>query len=512
MWRLVLIIFTLNWFPGMTVVSQNSPENSGPDKPLRIEIPARSTNETYRIIPCGTNGFILFFRSGEVAGDANVNWYFTCYDTNLQQLWVKSIPLVDDLEYRFNQNGRDTSALLFVHSRKSKNPENSYALLRIVQKKGTFIMNTGTLESGAAIGINTRGQAGKIVNVALKQGTSNAFSLGNGNQISVLWMRPDSNSLSVSAVVNRQISKKTSEYYFVRYDTNGLIRREVVIGMQNSERMLTHVRVAALENGNELLLGSYGRGGGTGSTQKNIPVDESTGLFSSPVLNNAQNTISFYNFLELKNASSLIGEEDVINLKKKALKKKKSLAEYSLDFSVLMHDIEFVNDQYILTAEIFSPQYHTESFTDFDFYGRPYTNSYSVFDGYRFYNAIVAGFDQGGMLLWDNNIEIRNLVSVELSQKVVTFSTGDEFVMCYQSDGKIGSKIIRGNEVIEKLDFSTIDLLNPDDKLLSETKGALIHWYGNYFLSYGYQEIKNIALENNNKRLVFSCSKLRFEK
>jgi hypothetical protein len=114
--------------------------------------------------------------------------------------------------------------------------------------------------------------------------------------------------------------------------------------------------------------------------------------------------------------------------------------------------------------------------------------------------------------LWDNNIEIRNLVSFELSPKVVSFSQGKSLVLCYESDGKIGSKIIEENNVVEKLDFSGLDLLNPDDKLLSETKGVLMHWYRNYFLVCGYQDIKNIALETNNKRLVFYFSKLQFEK
>ena len=280
--------------------------------------------------------------------------------------------------------------------------------------------------------------------------------------------------------------------------------------MPTGEHSLTQVRVAGLNTGSELLLGSYGQGGAN-STRKNIPIDQSTGLFTSSVINGTQKSISFYNFLELKNANALVGEEDIIALKKKALKKKKSLTEYSLDFSVLLHEIIFLNDQYVLSADLYSPQFHTESFTDFDFYGRPYTNSYSVFDGYRFFNAIVAGFDSDGKLLWDNNIEIRNLVSLDLSPKVVVYPNGNNLVLCYVSDGKIGSKIIRENNVQEKLDFTTIDRLYPDDKILSETKGMLSHWYGNFFLSYGYQEIKNIALETNNKRLVFYFSKLRFD-
>lgn len=522
MWRLTILFSILAVFPSIPGMSQQAAGNNNPDKPLRIEIPARSVNETYRIIPCGTNGLIVFFRSQEVTDDARTNWYFTCYDTNFQQLWVKSVPLLTDHDYRFHQNGPDTLALLFVHTGKVRNDANSYEIIRILPQNGTMILNTGALEANAVVdafgvqkdrawlGVNVKGLAGKIVGVALRQGITKAFPLGNGSQISILWMQPDSSSVSVSAIVSRQVSKKNTEYYLVRYDTNGLIKREVLIGSQTGDRKLTRTRVAVDSSGAELVLGSYGQGV-AGSSGKNILIDESTGLFSSSIRSGAQKSISFYNFLELQNANSIVGENDIMNLKKKALKKKKSLAEYSLDYSVLLHEIIFKDGQYILTAEIFAPQYHTESFTDFDFYGRPYTNSYSVFDGYRFFNAIVAAFDLEGKLLWDNNVEIRNLVSHDLSPKVVIYHAGNDLVLCYVSDGKIGSKIIQKNNMVEKLDFSTIDMLNPDDKIISETKGVMSHWYGNYFLTYGYQDIKNIALATNNKRLVFYFSKLRFE-
>ena len=241
MWRLTILLFILAGFPGVTAISQKPDDNSYPDKPLRIEIPARSVNETYRIIPCGANGLILFFRSQETTEDARTKWYFTCYDTNLQQVWVKSVPLFSDQDYRFYQNAKDTMALLFVHAGKSKNPENFYEILRIVQQNGTMILNTGTIEPGAVVdafgvekgrawlGVNVRGQAGKIVYIRLKKGTSKEFSLGNGSQIAVLWMKPDTTSVSLSAIVGRQVTKKNTEYYLVRYDTNGTIMREVLV-------------------------------------------------------------------------------------------------------------------------------------------------------------------------------------------------------------------------------------------------------------------------------------------
>ncbi len=522
--RFFILILTLVLIPGMRLSAQKQGGNGDMDKPLRVEIQARSVNETYRVIPCGTNGLILFFRSQEITSDARTNWYFTCYDTNFQQKWVKSVLLFSDQDFRFKEIGQDTLVLLFVHTGKSKDPENPIEILRVSLRNGTMILNTGKLENGSTVdffglekgrawlGVNMRSLAGKIMTIELKHGINRVFPLGTGSQLAIHWLKPDTASVTVSAIVSRQISKKIMEYYLVRYDTSGLIKREVLIGMQNGERAITQVRVVTSNNGSELLVGSYGLGLTT-TSQKNSPVlDESTGFFSSQVKGGVVQTTNFYNFLELKNVNSIVGENDIINLKKKALKKKKSLSEYSLDYSVLMHDVIEKDGFLTVAAEFYTPQYHTESFTDFDFYGRPYTNSYSVFDGYRFFNTVVAGFDLEGKLLWDNFIEMRNLVSFELSPKVVIYPSGADLVLGYISDGKIGSRIIQAGNVVEKLDFSALDMLNPDDKLTAESKGSLIYWYGPYFLSSGYQEIKNIALESNNKRFVFYFSKLKFEK
>ncbi len=518
-----ITLFMLSGLTGVLLKAQNPKGTKIPDLPLRVEIPAHSSNETYRIITCGPAGLILFFRSQEVASESHVNWYFSYYDTNLQQVWVKSIPLLIDQDYRYHQNGKDTLALLFAHGGKSHSAENEFEILRIQLKKGTFVLNKGKIleseevaafgiDHGRAwLGINGKGQAGKILTIRLKQGTERTFPLGQGSLISVRWMKPDISFPGVTAIVSRQISKKGVETYLVRYDTAGVIKSEVLIGTPDGDRILTNFQMISTRPGAYLLLGTYGQGT-SNSSQKNRNPDETTGFFVSSIRDGVQKSVSFYNFLELQSASSLLGERDIMNLKKKALKKNKPLTEYSLDFPILLHDIERFNEQNILAAEVFSPQYHTENFTDFDYYGRPYTNSYSVFDGYRFVNAIVGGVDNDGKLLWDNTLEIRNLVSSELSKKVVVFQSGIDLVLCYVSDGKIGSKIIRENNVVEKLDFAQIEMLYPDDKLLSETKGRLVPWYGNYFLSYGYQEIKNIALESNNKRLVYYFSKLRFEK
>ncbi|MCK9204436.1 MAG: hypothetical protein M0P58_08410 [Bacteroidales bacterium] len=518
-------LFLLILFFGMMVSSsgQGRQKDQG-DPPLRIEIPAKSDKETYRIIPCDTAGMILFFRSIEVADGNQVKWYFSFYDKNLKLIWTRSIPLLSDQDYFDHQIIDDTLSMLFVHTGNTpRSGVTAFEILRVSLVQGIFILNTGNVpvdgdvaafgirDDNAWLGINIKGKAGQIGHLRLSSGIFNTFQSGIGNSITIPWIRPDSLGNTVFAIVSRKVAKKTTEYYLVSYDSAGKIRNEISLHVNTVGQALSHFQYREINPGTGIVVGSYGQETAT-TKQKIKETEELTGLFTASVANRSLKSISFYNFLELKNVSSLLTEKDMSNLIKKSSKKNKELKDFSVSFSLLLHDIIPWKDQYIVIAEIYAPQYHTENFTEIDYYGRPYTNSYSVFDGYQFINAIVTGFSHEGKLLWDNVLEIRNLVSFDLTAKVSSFFSGDDLVLCYLSDGRIGSKIIQGDKVIEKSDFSPLELMFDEDKLLSESRSRIVPWYGNNFLAYGYQEIKNIALTGNNKRLVFFFSKVKFEK
>ena len=109
-------------------------------------------------------------------------------------------------------------------------------------------------------------------------------------------------------------------------------------------------------------------------------------------------------------------------------------------------------------------------------------------------------------------MEIRNLISPDLNPKVNVFcSSSDTMVLCYCSEARIASKIIRENDVVEKLDFSTLEQMFPEDKMLSDSKNYMVPWYGPFFLCYGYQEIKNINSSKDKKRLVYYFTKVKFD-
>ena len=492
--------------------------------PVRIEIPVQSVNETYRVLTCGRNGVVMFYRSRETTGEGKVNWYFCGYDTNLVQTWLRSVPLLGNFDCKSVEGGADTLSLLFAEGGKQGDAGGLFSILRIIPSKARIILNEGAAGKEDAVTGFSTGQgrawlslddgngAARIMTVRLSTGFSRTFPLGVGDRIKPLWMHVDASPHSMAALVSRQISKRVTEYYFVGYDTTGRILRETPLSLPYEGQAITHATCTLRESDHAwLLLGTYGTPDGK-STQKGRLPDESTGFFSGVVKTGATVRLNTFNFLEMRNAASLAGEEELMDLQRKAVKKKKTLGDYSLDISVVLHEPFWHENQCVLLADGFAPQYHTENYTDFDFYGRPFVNSYSVFDGYRYFKAAVAGFSSDGTLLWDNNVELRNLVSVTPRPQIACFPFGNELVLCYQSDGRIGSRIIQGDEVTEQLDFAPMDLLYPDDKLVSESGTRLEPWYGSRFLSYGYQEIKNIALDSGNKRLVFYLTKLKFDR
>jgi hypothetical protein len=493
---------------------------SADDKPLRVEFKVRSDNETYRVIPCGASGALLFFKSLEVVETTKTKWYFSLYDNNLQQIWVKSLPVLNELEYKIFSIKHDTLALLFQVSGKDKSLDYNFLIARVLLSKSTFIANTGRFPENsttehfeivgqkAYIALNVKDEASRMMVADLVSGTAKTFPFSGNAASTVSAFSIDSTGAQILAAIKRQIGKNRSECYLDRYDMAGNPISEVLISTISDERDIQEVGFVPLSADQTILFGSYGNKNESGPTKSQ---GESTGYFYSRVEGNQQKTIEFYNFLELKNAKTLLDEKDIAMLRKKALKKNRDLKDFSIDFKLLLHPVIRDRDKFIVFSEVYHPQYHTENFTDFDFYGQPFTNSYTVFDGYRFTNAILAEFDKDGNMMWDNNLEIRNLLTFDLSPKVNAFFTGGNIVLTYLSDGKIASKIINGDNVVEKLDFSSFDLTYPDDKLLSETKSRMAWWYGNYFLCYGYEDIKNVALDGNNKRLVYYFSKIKFE-
>jgi hypothetical protein len=508
-------------FSGTSAPGQQPGSVAG-DRPIRVEIPVRSTDETYHLIPLDSTGTLLFFKSVETLNDTLTKWYFSLYDTDLNPVWVKSIPVRTGLEIRDFFPDRDKVSFLLLAGEKTKGLSLSEMILRLDFRSGKF---TGTRYAAAAniqpvdfrvygnhayLGYNLKNGPAHIQVADLDSARVADFPLTpSGTKSSLTGFILDTLGGNIYATVSRTVSKNHIACDLLKLNFAGVILSAAEINTVSPMWEVRYPQLVLLNPDELLVIGTYAVSGRSG---KNTSLNGSSGFLTCRFVSGIQTDTRLKNFLDLANFQGIFGEKDTEARQKKAQKKNKPANKYVSEVNLLVHPLKVTGDGVLFVGESYVPEYHPENFTEFDFYGRPYVNTYNVFDGYRYTSALVAGFDKAGNVKWDNAMEIRNLISGELVPKVNVFYTaGDTLLLCYLSEARIASKIIRGNDVLEKLDFSAMEQMNPEDKMLTDTKNFMVPWYGSFFLCYGYQEIKNINSSENKKRQVYYFSKVRFE-
>lgn len=519
-----IFYFTIMVFflASLTSHSQQPSSSSATDRPLRVEIPAKSTDETYHVIPVNTTGILFYFRSVETAGDTLTKWYFSLYDKNLHSVWVKSIGIRTGLEVKDYYMGNDTLTLIYLAGEKTKGLSGSEMIVRLDCRSGTFKGSRHTVSANlipvkfrvykdqAFFGYNLKNEPARIQVVDLESGKATDYPLSSPGVISaVSGFLIDSGSGNLYVTIRKPILKNHIVCYLLKMNRLGTILSETEISTISETWELVNPQLLLVNTDDLLVIATFSVSGR--SVKMGSPTG-SSGFYTCRIKNGIQSDIRFKNFLELKNFHSLIGEKDMLAIKKKAAKKNRSITDYAPEVNLLIHPLTVLDNQVLFIGESYVPEYHPENFTEFDFYGRPYINTYNVFDGYRYTSAVIAAFDKSGNLKWDNSMEIRNLISPELTPKVNVYcSSSDTMVLCYSSEARIASKIIREDQVVEKLDFSAMDQLYSEDKVLTESRNYMVPWYGPFFLCSGYQEIKNINSTEDRKRLVFYFTKVRFD-
>ena len=239
----------------------------------------------------------------------------------------------------------------------------------------------------------------------------------------------------------------------------------------------------------------------------------SEGMFFAKAVNDSLSYIHYINFLDMKN---FLANTSKLNQKITGTVKniyKKMGKEYSKKFLIITHDVVLTPDGYLLIGEVYHPTYHTNTYTTTSFVnGMAMTqvHSYTVFDGYQYTNAFVAGFSADGNFLWDQSFDMNSVERPYYPKKFVRISekTDNHIVLVYASGSIIGSKIIGFDGTVEKeTDLDFINTGNDNEKTIYTTSGAE-YWYDNYFLIYGTQSLKN--LEDKSRRKVFYVNKIEF--
>jgi hypothetical protein len=482
-------------------------------QPIRFEAEIENINQSYTIVSAEENGLYIFKEQFDKGTKDKNSWEVIRLDTAFQEV-ITSELLIDN-KYNFKgysyNNGK--FALLFQEGIDYAEGlefiifntiDDSY---RIYDYKNVvpITLTVFELKNDAVIfGGNVNYRAVTMMyNFALEKGI--VLPGFYTDRSTLLQIVTDTGDEWFRVVTSERRFNRRYGITIRTYSTRGqLVSTQEFDGTE--ENSLTNGRIVNLKNGENILAGTY-------SLKQRTEL--SRGIYLSSIAGQEAPSIRYYNYANLSNFFNYMKEkrkERVISrIKRKKIKGKKLKFRYRLE----VHDIIKQENQNILIGEAYYPTY-TSNATSVIPYNEALANGVAsqVFDGYKYTHAIIIGFDNNGNLLWDNSFEINDLKSFNLKKHVHVAFLEEKIVMLYLYDQQLKIKVIQENEIVEGKFTEILKLKYNDDKvqLSNDELAGLERWYGNVFLAFGTNKLKNLKDQDIDlNRKVFFINKIVVE-
>jgi len=494
---------------------------------VRIEVPSNIDIDQYHVETIGDDGMIVFYESGEVNKEKKRKWYFSLFNISLKQQWLKFVPLYDKMEYISLKRENGELFFLFKNINSERFEFGYYEIVIYNIKKQEFrqisgsiplkaeVAGFGVINNTACIALNLKKHETDVVFIDIMNGDVSPVHISEGVSGYIETLYADKLNSNFYLVVKQNRDRRYITDHLLVYNKKGDLQSELTL--ENNET-IKYFRdfIFVPHSINELLIfGTYDILTGRTLSFKDIEEKKdatNAGIFFMKIKNGMQELLYFYDFMSFDNIAGAIRLKDISTIKLPddsvgAMHNNKLI---STSFS-LSHPEVFESEKgnYIFSADAYRPYYRTETRMDYDFYGRPYPYTYSVFSGYEFYDIIITGFSADGILLWNNDMEISDILSYSIKRNSVVFEDENYITMAYVNNGDVISQTIEGPVDIDKSKMK-IGTNFPRDKVAIDKNNRIVSWYDDYFLIYGYQKLKNRTLGEQSPRTVFYANKIAY--
>jgi hypothetical protein len=534
-------------------------------QPLRVEIEAKKGSDNYNIVPLGAAGLIMFYESDERSNGKKM-WEFSKYNTNLKEEWTKEVPIppssslvkfyVDEksstlyvlLGYLKHNgsttynNASDVSGSFQIVNMNTETGANTTTLgkfpsslsvtdFMVINNKASIM---GLTDPGSTVaclqscltftcipaitGLTLYKYKSEIINVDLENGKSNVIPVRyKGNTLILSSNIVDDNPPYIKAFVRNKPKAKMLTQYINDYSANGELIKTTILN-PTIGKMISSAKYEKISDNEAVMIGTYDNQYIAGwvlnpaSSDATGMTTNSEGIYFSKFTGGQQDTMEFYPFSKLQNFLSYMDPGDVKQAIKRKNRAEKRGEELDVNYNILTHNIIKRNNEYILIGEAYYPEFQTQCYTTYASNGFPIQHCTTVFVGYRYTHAIIADFNKDGELLWDNCFPIQDILTFNLKErvKVMTSDNDNEIVLAYSYGGSIKSQIIEGDKVVQGKEENKIETAYANDQVKEDWSSDMDLWYDNYFLTWGYEKIKNEEA-NKGKRTVFYFNKIGLE-
>lgn len=493
---------------------------------VRMEVPAALEAGAFHLEILKQDGIMIFYESNEISDAGQRKWYFGLFDTQLNQVWLKFIPLSDGIQYVKSVRNGILIHFLFRSIKSGKSPNDFYEIVTYNTKGEVFSNISGTIpkdaelsgfeaiEDKACLGLNLKKDNTDVLFINLNNGEIVVQSIESENESYIETIDVDQVNKYFYVAVKYIKDKRYLEDKIIRYSSQGVVEKTYLINNTESIKTPRDYIIMPLKNSTLTVLGTYDIITGR-SIDFSKAADEmdatSAGMFFLQFENDVQTKLNFYDFMSFDNIYSSMNAREMSYTKETSdtAGNKKPEKKLSAFFHFNAPSVIELNDQYILSVEIYKPYYTSETRMDYDFYGRPIPMTYEIFDGYQFYDLIIASLSKKGDLNWNNDFEIKGMKTYFLKKQVAVFPDDEFLSMAYINNGKIYSQTINAAADLNK-EETTIESQFAKDRVSEDENNTIVHWYDDYFLIYGYQKIKNRSLGDQSTRTVFYANKVAY--
>jgi hypothetical protein len=498
-----------------------------PVQRAEIKLTDRENETNFNVHTLKDHGFLLV-TEGEAEKDyKNTLWTFVRYDTLMQVLWKKEMLITRKFQAIKNYTG-NKEFFVFFKEKEARHMK----VMRMDLQTGDHQTFPGDLPAH----LDEFGEFKVLGNTALIGGKISrspvilSFRFFDSRvkvlpalydhhfELTSINLNEEENLADVVISENNR-RKNQMGLQIKSYNYSGKLLQDITL-RTTKERILQTGKLSHLPDNRQFLLGNYTDRSG----------NYSLGMYVSKIEGNEQQFIKYYDFTAFKNFFNYLKPRHKKRVLERIRRRRMHGKDSHLRYRLLVHDLIKHDSTYIAVAEVYYPQYRSN--TSWGGYGLSpwmyqnslynpsylYNNSYRnyndrIFEGYRYTHAIVCGFDAAGNLLWDNCFDIGgSMLSKTLEEVVhVGMDNDNRLILMYPDKDELHTQIIRGDEVVAEKEKYTVSTKHENDKVTNSETMHLSHWYGQYFLSWGVQEIYNKALPDKPSRKVFYLNKMTYK-
>lgn len=489
-------------------------------KPVRVEIPVKDDAELYKVVPCDENGCAILFLSSEDSKDGQMVWVTSMLDNKLKEKrrYSFELPRGFILEEALYRNNR---LLAFFYTKRASADTNFY-LVDFNLHDSTLVQSNYPVPGRAGLshfaisddyaiaGINTRDDRSMILRYNLGNKSIKLVSPGLSGKTVIESAGVNQLTGGFSLILRTTQTARKRDYFVVKFNQSGEPYYTHMLS-KFQDLLINDAFMYEISQHSDIIIGSYG----TSSRTRNYGGEEmigvaSTGFFSIVINENEEELVHTYDFTEFDKFYRYLRRPNDVAPHRTILRRDRPSRDLSTDHNLLSHEIIKYNEEFVFMAEAYYPEYRIITTMVYDYYGRPYPSTYTVFEGYRYLTTFIAGFDNKGELKWNNDLELTNALTQSLRERVTPYFVDTTGIMLsYVDNDRIAYKIIDKGKNLTSVSYSKVDPLHLHDKVQKESNSYILPWYKDYFLIHGYQTIRN-SYSSEKAKSIFYLSKMAF--